>query len=74
MSSKRTVKFDGDWMDVGMHKYLYEHGYTASVIRDGNERWYCIHKVQNSLRHPIVFTTKDLDELNTMIKLLVPEN
>ena len=74
MSSNRTVKFDGDWMDAGVHKYLYEHGYAASVIRDGDVRWYCIHRVQNSLRHPIIFETKDLDELNNMIKLLVPEN
>lgn len=74
MSSNRTLKFDGDWMDVGMQKYLYSHGYAASVIRDGGVRYYCLHRVENSLRHPIIHMTKDLDELNNMIKLLVPEN
>ena len=75
----RDAKFDGDWLDVSTQKYLNAHGYAASVIRDGDVRCYCLHRASStggkypSLRYPIIFETKDLDELNRMIKLLVPE-
>ncbi len=74
MSSKRTVKFDGDWIDSSMQKYLHKHGHAASTTSEGGVRTYRLHRVENGLRHPIIFETKDLDELNNMVKLLVPEN
>jgi len=69
----REAKFDGDWLDVSTQKYLIANGYAASVIRDGDVRCYCLHRVSRDVRYPIIFETKDLDELNRMIKLLVPE-
>jgi len=69
----REAKFDGDWVDMRTQRYLNAHGYAASVIRDGDVRCYCLHRASRELRYPIIFETKDLDELNRMIKLLVPE-
>ena len=69
----REAKFDGDWLDVSTQKYLNANGYVASVIRNGDERSYCLHRVSKALHYPVIFETKDLDELNRMIKLLVPE-
>ena len=69
----RRVDFDGDWLDVRTQKYLNTHGYAASVIRDGDVRCYCLHRFSREGRYPIIFETKDLDELNRMVKLLVPE-
>ena len=69
----REAKFDGDWLDVSTQKYLNANGYAASVIRDGDVRSYCLHRATKALHYPVIFETKDLDELNRMIKLLVPE-
>ena len=69
----REAKFDGDWLDLGTQKYLNANGYAASVVRNGDERSYCLHRATKALHYPIIFETKDLDELNRMIKLLVPE-
>ena len=74
MSSNRTVKFDGDWISTSEQAYLAQHGYVASTTSEDGVRTYRLHRVSREVRYPIIFETKDLDELNNMIKLLVPEN
>jgi hypothetical protein len=73
-----VIKFDGDWTVVTpTTERLREAGYMVGTLVDKGVRKYTLHNREMAygperLRWPVVFETADLDELNMMVKVLIP--
>ena len=72
------IKFDGDWLcSNDTTKRLQSAGYMVGTIMDNGVRKYTLHNQDlaygpEKVRWPVVFETTDLDELNNIVKLLLP--
>ena len=70
------IKFDGDWLiSTDTTQRLYKIGYMVGTIMDKGVRKYTLHNgnlANGSIRMPMVYETTDLDELNNIVKLLLP--
>lgn len=72
------IKFDGDWLcSTPTSRRLNDTGYMVGTIMDKGVRKYTLHNKTMAygpakILLPVVFETTDLDELNNMVKLLLP--
>lgn len=71
--NNRTVKVDNGWVDTNTNTYrtLHKHGYSVGGFIDNGVSKYVLYRA-NSGKFERVHEFDSAEELNNMIKLLIP--
>jgi len=66
----RTVKVDNGWVDTNTYRTLHKHGYSVGGYVDNGVPKYVLYRVDDEFTKVHEFDSAE--ELNNMIKLLIP--
>lgn len=67
----REIEMDNGWVDALAHKRLYKTGYSVGGYVDNGVTKYVLYRVYDH-KHERIHEFDSQEELNNMIKLLLP--